>query len=160
MAYVFNANEIFEIAETIERNGSAFYRAAAGASPDEKTRALLLQLADMERDHESIFAKMREALGESAKSELTPDPLGEGASLMAAFASNSVFDRSRDPLVLVAGTESLNDIIEVALSLEKDSIVFYTMMKKLVPSSHGREKLDTIISEEATHIVQLSGLKK
>ena len=41
MSYDFNADEIFEIAEQIERNGAKFYRTAAEsvADEDKKTAA-------------------------------------------------------------------------------------------------------------------------
>ena len=42
MAITFNAFEIFEMAEEIERNGAEFYREAAGRSSDEETKKVLL----------------------------------------------------------------------------------------------------------------------
>ncbi len=54
----FSADEIFEIAEQIERNGANFYRKAA-ESAEGDNRNLLLRLAKMEDDHEKIFATMR-----------------------------------------------------------------------------------------------------
>ena len=50
MAIPFNADEVFEMAEQIERNGGMFYRAAADKFP--AVRELLLKLAKWEDDHE------------------------------------------------------------------------------------------------------------
>ena len=58
----FNADEVFEIAEQIERNGAKFYRRAAELAPGEDARALLLGLAAMEDQHVSTFAAMHEEL--------------------------------------------------------------------------------------------------
>lgn len=38
MSFNFNADEIFEMAEEIERNGAKFYRKAAEGSVSEKNR--------------------------------------------------------------------------------------------------------------------------
>jgi rubrerythrin len=48
MSITFNAFEIFEIAEQIERNGVKFYRKAAKGISDQDLRQTLLELADME----------------------------------------------------------------------------------------------------------------
>jgi len=41
MAYVFNINEILEMAQQIEKNGAAFYRKAAKGISDSKNSELL-----------------------------------------------------------------------------------------------------------------------
>ena len=47
MSITFNANEIFEMAEEIERNGAKFYRKAAQNTSDNQTKQMLLDMADM-----------------------------------------------------------------------------------------------------------------
>ena len=59
MGIEFNADEIFEIAEQIERNGAGFYRRAAEAVEDSQKRRILLDLASREDEHEKTFAAMR-----------------------------------------------------------------------------------------------------
>lgn len=48
MVLDFNADEIFQIAEQIERNGARFYRSAALLGFDKGTKQKLLELAKME----------------------------------------------------------------------------------------------------------------
>ena len=74
MGMPFNADEVFEMAEQIERNGAKFYRAAAKKFPS--LRDVLLELAAMEDDHEKTFAAMRGQLsaGEPAIGEPVFDP--------------------------------------------------------------------------------------
>lgn len=62
MMYDFNADDIFEIAGQMERNGARFYRTAATAVNDNKARDFLLSLATMEEEHEKTFAQMRSQL--------------------------------------------------------------------------------------------------
>jgi len=45
MSITFNADEIFEIAEEIERNGAKFYRDAAQNAKNASIKELLLDLA-------------------------------------------------------------------------------------------------------------------
>ena len=44
MSITFNADEIFEMAEQIERNGATFYREAAGNTLDADVKEMLLSL--------------------------------------------------------------------------------------------------------------------
>jgi Rubrerythrin. len=49
---MFNIDEIFEIAEQIERNGVIFYTRAAEKFSEYTKKSVFLNLADMERKHE------------------------------------------------------------------------------------------------------------
>ena len=70
----FNAFEVFEIAEQIERNGVKFYRKAAESISDSKIKQTLLDLADMEAEHEKTFADMRKELSQSHRDLGCNDP--------------------------------------------------------------------------------------
>jgi len=50
----------------------------------------------------------------------------------------------------------VEDILQMAIGLEKDSIVFYLGMKEMVPERLGRGKIDGIIKEEMRHVNDLS----
>ena len=67
MTFDFNADEIFEMAEQMERNGANFYRDAADNISDGKNKELLLRLADMEVEHEKTFVEMRKSLSDQDK---------------------------------------------------------------------------------------------
>ena len=149
---VFNADEIFEMAEQIERNGAKFYRKAAESIAD--ARDLLLRLAAMEDEHERTFAAMRSELSEDEKTPLTFDPDNEAALYLQAMADGNVF--KSDPSESLSGNESILDILKTAIGLEKDSIIFYTSMKDVVPKTAGKEKVDAIIKEEIGHVVDLT----
>ncbi|MFC2170988.1 ferritin family protein, partial [Calditrichota bacterium] len=59
---MYNIDEVFEMAEQIERDGADFYRKAAAHVDVEEGKTLLLELASMEDDHEVVFAKLREKI--------------------------------------------------------------------------------------------------
>ena len=56
----------------------------------------------------------------------------------------------------LTGKERVEDILRMAIGLEKDSIVFYLGMKAMVPERLGRGKIDEVITEEMGHVDSLS----
>jgi len=156
MAITFNADEIFEMATTIERNGASFYRRTAQAAQDEPTRNVLLSLAAMEDDHLRRFAAMRSRLDDSKKQSTVFDPEGDAAKYLQAMADGKVFDIRVDPAKLVTGQETPQQVLKTAIGLEKDSIVFYLGMRDLVSDAAGKDDIEAIIREEMAHITTLS----
>ena len=65
MSYDFNADDVFEMAEQIERNGAVFYRKAAADIKDPDAKNFLSDLAAMEDSHEKTFSTMRKKLTEA-----------------------------------------------------------------------------------------------
>jgi len=160
MEQPFNAGEIFEIAEQIERNGARFYRKAAEAATDAEARKLLNDLAAMEDGHEKTFAQMHQDLCRERSGWcpelLDPDSTDQGVLYLRAIAEGRVFDIKSDPSELLTGDESLAHILRTAIGLEKDSIVFYLGIKDAVPENLGRDKMDGLIREEMSHVTLLT----
>ena len=155
MSITFNAFEIFEIAEQIERNGVKFYRKAAESSSDSSLRKTLLDLAVMEAEHEETFANMRKQISYKQRELITFDPENEMALYLQAMASGHVFDLKKDLAQQLTGKETTADILKMAIEAEKDSIIFYLGLKDFVPAETGKEKVEDIIKEEMNHIVTL-----
>ena len=158
MAIVFNADEIFEMAIRIENNGAAFYRKAAGLQSDTKNQKFLESLANMEDQHKRIFTEMRTTLTEKDKSPKVFDPYDEVSQYLAAMADTMGGEGSPSVADSLTGDETLEEILQTAVGLEKDSILFYLGIKDLIPSQSGQDRIDEIIKEERRHVVQLSNL--
>jgi len=157
MSIQFTADEIFEMAEQIERNGARFYRKAAEECvQDERARKLLRHLADMEDDHEKTFHKMRDSLPDKERGWSRFDPEDEAAQYLQSFAGGHVFDVKKDACDLLTGNEQLEEILRIAIGMEKDSIVFYRGIQEMVPEKLGQDEIDGIIKEEMKHITLLS----
>ncbi|MCK4823001.1 ferritin family protein [bacterium] len=156
MSITFNFDEIFEMAEQIERNGARFYRRAAGKFSDSEAREKLLELAVMEDQHEKTFTGIRLELAGCGRMESTFDPENQAALYLQAMADGTVFDIKKDPSDILSEGKTLEEILHIAIGLEKDSIVFYAGIKDMVPEKPGKEKIDVIIREEKGHIVELS----
>jgi len=150
MAYDFTADDVFEMAEKLEKNGAQFYRSAAENADDPEAKAFLMRLAEMEDAHEKTFALLRSNLSEKAKAATVFDPQHESALYLRALADTRVFFEKEIDL------SSMRAILKAAILAEKDSIVFYLGMKDLVPDTLGKDQLDKIIKEEMGHIRILS----
>ena len=150
MSYDFSADNIFEMAEQMERNGAKFYRESAENAADPSVKKLLLQIAAMEDAHEKTFAALRADLTNEEKKATVFDPEGESVLYLRAMADTKVFFEKE------IDVSSIQEVFKAAILAEKDSIVFYLGMKDLVPDKLGKNKLDVIIKEEMGHIRILS----
>lgn len=148
----FNAREIFDIGVQIEANGKAFYEAAAKKTAETATREFFLELAAWEAQHIKLFSELRDALPKAAGNVPVFDPNDEAALYLQATADSHVFVKNKDMVALVAGCRTPVDILDVAMTFEKDSVVFYTTMKKVVAKNLGQDKVDRLIDEEIKHI--------
>jgi rubrerythrin len=150
MTYDFNADEVFQMAEELERNGADYYRTAANSVSDPKQKDLLNHLAGMEVDHEKRFSELRKSLSTQDKARTVFDPNDDSALYLKALADTRVFFKKE------LDFSSMKQILRGAIEAEKDSIVFYVGMKKAVPGELGKNKIESIIEEEMGHIRLLS----
>lgn len=154
MAFSFNMDEILAMAEKIEINGAAFYRKAAESISDASNKDILIELAEMEDQHQKTFAALRKELSDAEKTPTVFDPDDEMASYLNALADVRVFYEKEIDVT------SMKEILKEAIVAEKDSIVFYLGMKELVPEKLGKEKINNVIKEEMSHIKILSSKLK
>ena len=159
MDFNFNADEILAMAERIERNGANFYRKAAENDDTPENKQFLITLAKMEENHERSFAEMRDALSANEVKPTIFDPENEVGAYLTAMADGNVFDNQVDPVDFVEG-KTIEEVLNYAIGLEKDSIVFYMGLKKLVPDQSGKDKVEAIIEEEMRHISILNNQLK
>ena len=152
MAIEFNAFEVFEIAEKIERNGAKFYRKAAELFDDLSICKLFLDLADWETGHEQVFADMRKQLSEQSRQLRAFKPEDNSLLDVQALAGLAVFGIKAEPSGDFSSKQSKEDVLRTAIEKEKDSIVYYTGLKNFVPDRAGKDKIDDIIKEEMHHI--------
>jgi rubrerythrin len=157
MAYDFNAAEAFEMAIQIEKNGAAFYRKAAALQENDEDKKFLETIAKMEDRHQAGFEEMKTTLSETQKSQTVFDPNEELSLYLKSMADAHGGEGNPDVADQLTGEESMTQIIKTAIDLEKESILFYTGLKDMVPPKLGREKIDEIIQEEQKHVVQLTG---
>ena len=144
--YDFSADDVFEMAEQLERNGGKFYRSSMEKVNDEENKKLLRMLAEMEDEHEKIFAAMRAELTADEKTATIFDPEDDSFLYLRALADTRVFFEKE------IDVSSTREILKSAIQAEKDAIVFFLGMKEAVPTDKGKRQLGVIIKEEMGHI--------
>jgi rubrerythrin len=155
MAMTFNADEVLAMAEQIERNGRRFYVRAAEIAAAGEAHVLLEKLAGWEEGHEALFASMRSELSEEGKAASIFDNDSSAEMYLQAAADSHVFNAHEDPTEILRGSETAKEILEKALSFERDSILFFVGMSKAVPARLGTERVLRIIDEEMSHVAYL-----
>jgi len=146
MALNFTADEVFEMAEHLERNGAEFYNDAAESVESGKLQDLFYTLSEWEIRHEKIFSGLRKDLTAKEQSLITFDPESESARYLKTLVEGMVsFEHTLK-------ADSPKEILIAAIESEKDAVSFYTAMRNAVPEALGKSKIDKIIEEEAAHV--------
>jgi rubrerythrin len=156
MSITFSAGELINIAIGIEKRGMAFYDIMTRSVDDTATRGVLQYLADMEKGHIKIFEGM---LAEVDKYKVPETYAEEYAGYLQALVDTAVF--TDDALTSEMATQVDSDIkaLELAIGAEKDSILFYYLMREIMPQ-RAQPTVDKIIAEEKSHLRQLAELKR
>ena len=156
MSIVSSGDELVNIAIDIERRGITFYDVMAKSTDNEIARAVFEELVVMEREHLDAFEEML--------AEITTQPSEEVESseypgYLQALIDEAVF--TDDLITSEMATQADSDLkaLELAISAEKDSILFYYEMRDNVPQRI-TSLINRIIAEEKTHLRQLSEIKQ
>jgi rubrerythrin len=152
MGNKFNAFEILEIAEQMERNAASFYRRAATFFDEPRLHKLLGELADWEKEHEETFAKMRRKVSEQENLLGDFDPyeyMPANPQVLDGLAL-SVFKPEASGEI--TGREKKEDILRKALKKEEDTIRFFRGLVRFARDPGSEYKIVEIIKEEERHI--------
>jgi rubrerythrin len=155
MSITFNADEIFEMAEQVERNGAQFYRDVAAQATDRPMKDLLLSLAATEDGHLRTFQEMRKSLSDQEKRGTTFDPDNEATLYLQALADSKGFEGMISPTQKLTGKESPRQLLEIAIDAEKNSVLFYVGLKDLMATAASRDRIEGVIREEVRHVADL-----
>ena len=156
MSISFSGSELINIAIDIERRGIAFYDTMTRSTDNDAAHDAFQNLADMEREHMLIFQGM---LGEADKHQSPETYTEEYTAYLNALIDNAVFTDDLVDSQMATQADSDIGVVELAISAEKDSILFYYEMKETMPRQ-AQPTVNRIITEEKLHLRQLSELKK
>lgn len=155
MGNIFSGSEIVEIGVQIEKNGYDFYHSLLGQSKSPKAKELFAFLADEEQRHIKVFQKILAGLEGYQPAESYP---GEYFAYMSTLAQGYVFTKEGKGLEIARGVTDEKQAIDLGVGFEKDSIVFYEGMKKVVPKDD-LKVIDQLIAQEQNHLKILLELK-
>jgi len=146
---LFTIKEVIDLAIRIEKNGEAVYRSAIERISNPTLVSLLEWMADEEVSHAKWFSELKQEVEtlsrnpfiEEMSRELLNDTFGEQSFSLKEVDFSQV--------------DRINDLINIFIEFEKDSILFYEMLQPFIQSEDTLVTLNKIIAEEKRHIEQL-----
>lgn len=156
MGNIFSGSEIVEIGVQIEKNGYDFYHSLLDRSMSPKAKELFGFLADEEKKHIKVFQKILAGLEGYQPAESYP---GEYFAYMSSLAGEYVFTKEGKGAEIAKKVTSDQEAIDLGVGFEKESIVFYEGMKKVVPKDD-LKVIDQLIAQEQNHLKTLLELKE
>jgi rubrerythrin len=154
MAYLLQVNEILEFAVYIEERGYEFYVGAMKKFAEPRATELFQYLADEEFKHEQVFKKLMEQSGDVKKGE----PDAEYQAYMREFVKSHQLGDKEAVNAKLARLSTLDEILELAMGFEKDSIVFFSELKDLY--ARGKTAaIEKVIHEEMGHLRKIFQMK-
>jgi rubrerythrin len=146
---MFSLRDVIEIAIQIEKNGEKVYRRALEKASDLSLASLLQHLADEEGRHIQWFSELAK---EAETSVDDPRVEKAGRLLLQSILGNQSFSLGDTDLSSMEGIEAL---LTTAMEFEKDTALFYEMMRSFVQDQDVSGQLDAIIKEEYQHVRNL-----
>ncbi|MEJ2234809.1 MAG: ferritin family protein [Syntrophobacterales bacterium] len=143
---MFSIREIIDMAIQLEKNAETFYRKALARVSTPILEPVLVCLADEERDHAEWFERLKRALEEAKASGEKGELDGE---VLRSLVGDQKFSLAE---VDLAEIESVEELIELAIEHEKDTILFYQMLQSFIDDPETNKELDEVIAQEEQHI--------
>ena len=146
---MFTVKEIFNMAIQIEKNGEAVYRGVIEKISDPALVSLLEWMADEEVKHAEWFASLKQELELHSKKNLVQEI---SRDFLKNLLGGQKFSLEGIDFSQVG---QINDLIDVLIEFEKDTILFYEILKPFIQDEDTLLQLQKIINEEKHHIKQL-----
>ena len=143
---MFSIREIIDMAIQLEKNAETFYRAAIAEMSTPSLEPVLICLADEERDHAEWFGKLKRIAEEV---EAGAQMVDLSAKVLRGMVGDQKFSLGEVDLSKI---ENAQELIELAIEHENDTILFYQMLQSFIDDPETMRELDAIIAEEQQHI--------
>ena len=140
--------EILTMAEAIEDDSIDFYRKAASQFDDEERRKMFHLLADWERKHREVFSDMKKELTHTLNERMSLDfssVLSPNPQRLVGLASLAPGSTAKTELT---GEESQEEILELAITRERNITGFYYNLIGVMGDFIGKNKINDIIKDE------------
>ncbi len=155
MSYLLDVKEILEFAIYIEQRGYEFYVGAMKKFSEPRATELFQYLADEEFKHEKMFKKLMEQGGDVKKGEHDT----EYQAYMREFVKAHQLGDREAVNAKLARLSTFDDILDLAMAFEKDSIVFFSELKDLY--ARGKTAaIEKVIREEMGHLRKIFQMKR
>ena len=152
----FSAEETLKLAISIEENGRKFHERMASEAEDEELSELFEKLAEQDQKHKEKF---EETLGEELGEGEDINTLLYGGledSYLEALADSKVFNPANENIQAAQQASNRGELLAIAISLEKDKILYYYEILDKATSDKDRQVIQDIIEEEKSLIKLLA----
>jgi len=156
MGDIFSGSEIVEIGIEIEKNGRDFYNTLAGNIRDIKIQEVFKFLAGEEEKHIKVFQGILEKASQLKGEVIVSD---DYFSYMNALASEQVFTKENTGSMAAHAIKTEKEALEKAVNFERESIIFYEGIKKIV-AENDTKIVGFLIEQENMHLRQLTELQR
>lgn len=155
MSKLFSLSEIVQIGIQIEKNGQDFYHILGESSRSNEVKGIFHYLEEEEKKHIGVFNDILNHIEDYKPKEAYP---AEYFSFLAALSTEYVFTQARKGAEIAQKIRDDKEAIELGIKFEKESILFYHEMKRVVwqDSQYIIEKL---IDQERKHLTTLLEIK-
>ena len=153
-AGLFSAAELVDMAIQLEQNGQAFYLQASLRAQQPEVQRLLEHLAKQEQHHEQLFRKLQPTEREHRPGQEYP---GQKSAYIQALLEERLLPSDQVVNQVLPGLTSDSEVLNFALGMEKDSLLFYYEMRHLLGDA-AKPIVKEIIAEEKKHVETLRGL--
>jgi len=157
MPIKFSGNEVIEIAIQIEKRGYEFYTLLKNNAKKNEMKKFFNWLANEEKKHIHVFEDLRETFTKIDLKVL--NNWNEVALYFKSLIDNNVFPEADEDLFSGKELEDEIGAIHIAISFEKDNILYFQEIRELVEENE-KEIINKLINEEKSHIMKLLEIKK
>jgi len=155
MGNLFSAPEVVEMGVQIEKNGRDFYNGVEKLSKNPKAKELFTFLAGEEEEHIKRFEAILSEVKKYEPSEAYP---GEYFAYIKTLSEGHIFTKENKGAEVAKNIKTDKEAMDTGIKFEKDSVVFYEAMKKVVLEGE-HKTIDRLIEEEKAHLKKLTDLK-
>ena len=153
MTVIIKIEDVFEVAVRIERKGIDYYRMAHEKARSNAARDMYAFMVSQEEKHLGTFQAWLERAADYQPRFKYP---GRYEAFYRDVAGHALESLKSVEAALEA--KSLGDALEVAKTIEKESIAYYEGMLKAFPGEQEQRQLQPVINEEKEHLARLESL--
>lgn len=153
---VLRMTQFIDMAIKDEVTGEAFYKAFAEITDNAELKAEYRKIAEQEHHHMESFSKMKDAVAEATIPE---EYAGQYDAYLNSFLTTRAFPDATAAAQAAKNVGSDAAAIDLALHMEKDTLLMYHEVRDFIPASH-QDFVKKIMDEERQHIATLTNLRE
>ncbi|MGD2062773.1 MAG: ferritin family protein [Nitrospirota bacterium] len=149
-------SEVLAVAQKIEEDGIAFYKAIAPHTKDLKARAVFYRLAHDEALHLDGFSALLKVPAD--------DNAYDDAAMLTSYVQETIrsdiFPSATDARRIARAADGLLAAVDLGLQAERQSVAFYERMVTACTNEEGKAAFAELLAAEREHVATLEGLRR